>query len=149
MNSYSSRRVAVASFPINRRVGSGPCLLLFQGRPWYRSGPPRRELHQSRLNRFKILLRSRQTSATSGGPAPEGGYRESDVPDRAVWGMIRDFDQAYTSLLAQLQACWSGDPDLDPAIDAISNLTDLAVPLVKTPRPDGSGRHYGPCFRRA
>ena len=78
---------------------------------------------------------------------PAGGYCRADVTDTAVWAKIEEFDNAFTTMLSQLEAAWR-DPaaSLDDAVDTMRALSGIAAYLVARPRPDGRG-NYGPCFR--
>jgi Ferritin-like len=81
---------------------------------------------------------------------PLGGYKKEDVPDTAVWQLIEQFDQSFTTMLTQLQAAWwEGSPaKLGQAIGTMFSLSDPAISLMQKPlpQPDGGG-NYGPCFR--
>jgi hypothetical protein len=70
---------------------------------------------------------------------PRGGY--PDLP------ASKNFNAAYSQLLAQLQDAWTGGDEsaLHAAIGIMVNLYSLAAPIVATPLPDGSG-NYGPDF---
>jgi hypothetical protein len=82
------------------------------------------------------------------GPVPENGYQANDIPDPTLRGKIQKFDQTYTAMVAKLQEAWSGQPNfLGQAVGQMSQLTELASDIVAIPLPNGSGRHYGPCFR--
>jgi hypothetical protein len=75
-------------------------------------------------------------------PVPAGGY-----PGIAE---AQSFDQAYSTMLGQLQNAWIGQGSADALDDAVGNmfqLQGLAVALMQKKRPDGPG-NYGPDFRR-
>ena len=78
---------------------------------------------------------------------PPGGYRKADVTAE-VSEKLDAFDQAYTTMLNQLQAAWqTGTPSaLTQAISTMRDLGDLATALMQIPIPGGKG-NYGPCFR--
>jgi hypothetical protein len=86
---------------------------------------------------------------------PRGGYQQADVPDPAVWMLIRQFDETFTLMLEQLTLAWS-DPNapfstFDPAntddpINTMGTLSANALALMGKKRPDSLG-NYGPSFR--
>jgi len=84
---------------------------------------------------------------------PFGGYRRTDVPDSAVWSLIKQFDMAYTTMLRQLRIAWE-DPnaplgdfsDNDPIL-TMQNLAATARDLMQKKIRLDSIETYGPCFR--
>jgi hypothetical protein len=74
---------------------------------------------------------------------PPGGY--PDLPESQA------FDQAFGTLLSQLEQAWAdgGSPgSLGQAIGTMFTLADLATPLMQKARPSGGG-NFGPDFRPA
>ena len=70
------------------------------------------------------------------------------VPPEGYPAESKEFDKSYALMLNALQsALAAGDQDkLGDAVDAMSSLTELAVPLMQKPLPGGVG-NYGPDFR--
>ena len=81
-------------------------------------------------------------------PVPHGGYSKGDVSE-AVWQMLDRFDRSYSQMLGDMAEAWStgSQSKLDSAIGTMSfGLSDAAIELMSTQRPDGLGT-YAPCFR--
>lgn len=81
-------------------------------------------------------------------PIPAGGYDPATVTPE-VGRLLRGFDETYTKLLQLLQGTWTrgGQGRFVNAIGTMFQLEATARPLMQIPLPDGSGLHYGPCFR--
>jgi rubrerythrin len=78
---------------------------------------------------------------------PEGGYQENEVSTE-VWELYNNFNLTYSKMIHTLESAWSdgGQAALWKAIDMMFDLEKYALPLMKIPKPDGSG-NYGPGFR--
>lgn len=76
---------------------------------------------------------------------PAGGWQ--DAPPDIRTG-LNDFNQAFTTLLKQLENAWlaDGSGGLDNAVNTMFELKGLAMPLIETPRASDPG-NFGPEFR--
>lgn len=76
---------------------------------------------------------------------PPGGWQ--DAPP-GIQTAIDDFNQAFTTLLQQLENAWvtDGSTGVDNAVGTMFELKGLAMPLIEAPRASGPG-NYGPEFR--
>jgi Ferritin-like len=78
---------------------------------------------------------------------PAGGHQGPDLPP-AVAEKLSEFDQAYTTMLKQLQAAWEHGQigKLNASVGTMFSLTDLATELMQMEMSQGDST-YGPCFR--
>jgi hypothetical protein len=78
---------------------------------------------------------------------PKGGYDRDHVTG-AVLHLMDQFDTAFTAMVNDLQATWTGDGQaaLWRAIQAMFELQEFGLALMKTPRYDGKG-NYVPRWR--
>jgi hypothetical protein len=78
---------------------------------------------------------------------PPGGYQGSSIPPE-VAGKLLEFDQAYTTMLKQLQSAWETGQlsKLNGSIGTMHGLSDIATELMQMEISPG-GPTYGPCFR--
>jgi hypothetical protein len=79
---------------------------------------------------------------------PVGGYQQADVPDAAIWDLIKRFDKQYSDMLRLLQDAWThGDSNkLGLSVAKMIGMGNTGRQLVTKPHPSGTG-NYGPCFR--
>jgi hypothetical protein len=78
---------------------------------------------------------------------PSGGYQVGAVSP-AIAAALREFDDAFTSLVENLHSAWNGGgiAALNESIGYMFALQSLAQPLMTTTKP-GTFKTYGPCFR--
>jgi hypothetical protein len=78
---------------------------------------------------------------------PKGGY-DRDRVTGAVLHLMDRFDAAFTAMVDELQATWSGGGQaaLWRAVQAMFDLQEFGLALMKTPRYDGKG-NYVPRWR--
>jgi hypothetical protein len=78
---------------------------------------------------------------------PKGGYDRDHVTG-AVLHLMDQFDTAFTAMVNDLQATWTGDGQaaLWRAIQAMFELQEFGLAVMKTPRYDGKG-NYVPRWR--
>jgi Ferritin-like len=83
---------------------------------------------------------------------PPGGYKadqvREDVKD-SVSKALKDFDEAFTLMMNQLQEAWTTNPSaLGAAVGTMFSLRAPAQQLMSIPiLADGSTGNFGPCFR--
>ena len=80
---------------------------------------------------------------------PADGYHYDEVQQDAAL-LLREFDDAYTHLLDELQSAWEGGGQaaLLRAIEWMFSLADPARRLMAIPIPGTDpALHYGPNFR--
>lgn len=81
-------------------------------------------------------------TVTSVLPIPPGGYHDapSDVRQK-----LDNFNQAFTKMLTQLDAGWSGPGGIGAAVGTMTTLNDLSDEVMALILPNGT--KYGPEFR--
>jgi hypothetical protein len=73
--------------------------------------------------------------------------RADEIADPGLRRAVNDCNEVWSGLLQQLEVALTGSPgELQAAVGTMFELKYRAVDLMRTPLPDGGGKHAGPTF---
>jgi hypothetical protein len=80
-------------------------------------------------------------------PVPKGGWTGQSGLPQSVVGLLKEFNAAYTDLLAALQGSWTGSGSVvDDAVPMMLQLESPAQALMQIPIGGSATGNYGPDF---